>query len=37
MDTMWVEVILVLAGIVLNGFFAGAEFALVSSRISRLG
>jgi len=36
METIWVEVILILAGILLNGFFAGAEIALISSRIGRL-
>ena len=36
METIGIEVVLILAGILLNGFFAGAEFALVSSRISRL-
>ena len=36
MDTMWVELVLILVGVVLNGFFAAAEIALVSSRASRL-
>lgn len=36
MDSIWLEVILIAVGILANGFFAGSEFALVSSRISRL-
>ena len=36
MDILWVELILIAVGIVANGFFAGSEIALVSSRISRL-
>src|ERR1700752_4387171 len=31
-----IELILIVVAIVLNGFFAASEFALVSSRISRL-
>ena len=36
MDTIWVELVLIVVGVVLNGFFAGSEIALVSSRVSRL-
>ncbi|HXH83245.1 MAG TPA: CNNM domain-containing protein, partial [Candidatus Tectomicrobia bacterium] len=36
MDSVWVEVTLVAIGILLNGFFAGSEIALVSARVSRL-
>jgi putative hemolysin len=36
MDTVWVEIVLIVVGILANGFFAGSEIALVSARISRL-
>src|SRR5918994_1479685 len=36
MDTLWIEVVLIGFGIVANGFFAGSEIALVSSRPGRL-
>jgi putative hemolysin len=36
MDTIWLEIVLIVAGILANGFFSGSEIALVSSRISRL-
>jgi putative hemolysin len=36
METVWLEFALIVLGIVANGFFAGAEIALVSSRTSRL-
>jgi putative hemolysin len=36
MDTIWLEVVLIGVGILANGFFAGAEFALVSARVGRL-
>jgi putative hemolysin len=36
MDGIWIELVLVAAGIVANGFFAGSEIALVSARVSRL-
>jgi len=36
MDSIWLEIVLIIAGILANGFFAGSEFALVSARISRL-
>ncbi len=36
MDTIWVELVLIVVGVVLNGFFAASEIALVSSRVSRL-
>jgi putative hemolysin len=36
MDSVWVEVILIGVAILFNGFFAGSEIALVSSRPSRL-
>jgi putative hemolysin len=36
METIWLEIILIVAGILANGFFAGSEIALVSARISRL-
>src|SRR5258705_12469645 len=36
MDGIWIEVILIGAAIVANGFFAGSELALVSARPSRL-
>jgi magnesium and cobalt exporter, CNNM family len=34
--TFWIELLLIAVAILANGLFAGAEFALVSSRISRL-
>jgi putative hemolysin len=33
---MWLEIALIVVAIVANGFFAGTEIALISSRISRL-
>jgi magnesium and cobalt exporter, CNNM family len=36
MDSVSIEIVLIAIGILANGFFAGSEFALVSSRISRL-
>jgi putative hemolysin len=36
MDTLWVEIVLIVVGITANGFFAGSEIALISARISRL-
>jgi putative hemolysin len=36
MDTLWLEVVLVATAISANGFFSGAEIALVSARIGRL-
>ena len=36
MDTIWLELVLITAGILANGFFAGSEIALVSARASRL-
>ena len=36
MDTIWLEIALIVAGILANGFFAGSEIALISARISRL-
>jgi putative hemolysin len=36
MDSIWLEIVLILVAIVANGFFSGAEIALVSSRVSRL-
>lgn len=36
METLWIEVVLIAVAILANGFFAGSEIALVSSRISRL-
>jgi putative hemolysin len=36
MDTIWLELALITFGVVLNGFFAAAEIALVSARIGRL-
>lgn len=36
MDTFWIELILIVFGVVLNGFFAASEIALVSARVSRL-
>jgi putative hemolysin len=36
METPWVELTLVIVAILANGFFAGAEIALVSARIGRL-
>jgi putative hemolysin len=36
MESMWLEVFLIVLGIIANGFFAGSEIALVSSRKSRL-
>jgi putative hemolysin len=36
MDTIWLEMILILVAILANGFFAGSELALVSARPARL-
>ena len=36
MDTIWLELVLILVGVALNGFFAAAEIGLVSARVSRL-
>ena len=36
MDTIWVELVLIVVSILANGFFASSEIALVSSRVSRL-
>jgi putative hemolysin len=36
MDTIWVEMVLVIVSILANAFFAGSEIALVSARPSRL-
>jgi putative hemolysin len=36
MESIWLEFVLIAAGILANGLFAGSEIALVSSRISRL-
>ena len=36
MDTIWLELVLIAVAILANGFFAGSEIALVSSRVSRL-
>ena len=36
MDSVWLEFVLIVVGIIANGFFAGSEIALVSSRNSRL-
>lgn len=36
MDTIWIELALIVLGVVLNGFFAASEIALVSARIGRL-
>ena len=36
MDTIWLQLVLIVAGILANGFFAGSEIALISARSSRL-
>jgi putative hemolysin len=36
MDTVWIELVLIAFGVVLNGFFAASEIALVSARVGRL-
>ena len=36
MDTIWLEVVLILVAIIANGFFSGSEIAMVSARSSRL-
>jgi putative hemolysin len=36
MESIWVELVLVLVAILANGFFAGSELALVSARPARL-
>jgi putative hemolysin len=36
METMWVEMVLILVAILANGFFSGSEIALVSARPARL-
>ncbi len=36
METIWLEMILILVAILANGFFAGSEIALVSARPARL-
>jgi putative hemolysin len=37
MESIWVELVLIVVAILANGFFAGSEIALVSARASRLG
>lgn len=36
METIWLELVLIVVAILSNGFFAGSEIGLISSRISRL-
>ena len=36
MDSVWIEVVLVVVAIIVNGFFSGSEIALVSARVARL-
>jgi putative hemolysin len=36
MEGIWIELVLISVGVLANGFFAGSEIALVSSRVSRL-
>jgi putative hemolysin len=36
MDTVWLEIALIVVAILANGYFSGAEIAVVSSRVSRL-
>src|SRR5687767_9361464 len=36
MDSVWIEVVLVVFAIIVNGFFSGSEIALVSARVARL-
>ena len=36
MDTIWLETVLIFVAILVNGFFAGSEIALVSARTARL-
>ncbi len=36
MDTIWPEVVLIVIAILANGYFAGSEIAVVSSRVGRL-
>jgi putative hemolysin len=36
METIWVEIALIIAAIVANGYFAGSEIAVVSARTGRL-
>jgi putative hemolysin len=36
MDTIWLEVVLIVVAILANGYFAGSEIAVVSSRVGRL-
>jgi magnesium and cobalt exporter, CNNM family len=36
MDTIWLEIALIVVAILANGYFAGSEIAVVSSRVSRL-
>jgi putative hemolysin len=36
MDTIWLEIILIFVAVLANGYFAGSEIAVVSSRVGRL-
>jgi putative hemolysin len=36
MDSIWVEVVVVVVAIIVNGFFSGSEIALISARVARL-
>ena len=36
METIWLEMVLIVVAILANGFFAGSEIALVSARQARL-
>jgi len=36
MDTIWLEIVLIVVAILANGYFAGSEIAVVSARVGRL-
>lgn len=36
MDTVWLELILIVVAVIANGFFSGSEIAVVSARLARL-
>lgn len=36
MDTIWLELVLIVVAMLANGYFAGSEIAVVSSRVGRL-
>jgi putative hemolysin len=36
MDSLWIEVVVIVFAIIVNGFFSSSEIALISARVARL-